>query len=85
MTVNEFIQFVKDNNIPGDMQIMIDGYEGGITDIKAVRKEKVELGYWAELGMHGPHELVENVYHNPWDEKEIGLMIDCVYISRFES
>ena len=83
MTVNEFIKYIKDNNIDGNTRIVIDGYEGGISNIKNIKETKIQLNYHYKnqdnYSIYGQHELIEKI---TYIEKED--IVNCLYISRFE-
>lgn len=53
MTIDELIEKLK--SYPGDLRVLVDGYEGGFSEISVVNKIKVKLNANKE-SYNGPHE-----------------------------
>ena len=53
MTVKELIEKLKE--YPQDDLILVQGYEGGFSDIGQIQSTKVDLNYYTEE-WNGPHE-----------------------------
>jgi hypothetical protein len=56
MTVKELIEKLK--SYPAEVRVLVDGYEGGFSEISAVSKTKVKLNANTE-SYNGPHEEIE--------------------------
>ncbi len=53
MTVKELIKKLQD--LPQDSKIVVQGYEGGLSDIGQIKPSRLELGVNSE-SWNGPHE-----------------------------
>ena len=60
MTVQELIDQLS--QLDPNTLIMIDGYEGGISEIKSIDDAPIVLNYNSEP-WYGPHEYLENTDH----------------------
>ena len=58
MTVNELIQQLK--NYPGDMRVLVPGYEGGYNDTGLKTEEIVFNFSKNDAWYYGPHERIED-------------------------
>ena len=61
MTVQELIDQLS--QLDPNTLIMVDGYEGGISEIKSIDDAPIVLNYNSEP-WYGPHEYLENTDHN---------------------
>ena len=57
MTIKELKE--KINSYPDDLRVLVDGYEGGFSEISEVKKTKVKLNVHTE-SYYGPHEDTED-------------------------
>lgn len=57
MTIKELKE--KINSYPDDLRVLVDGYEGGFSEISEVKKTKVKLNIHTE-SYYGPHEDTED-------------------------
>lgn len=57
MTVTELIEKLK--KYPSDTLVLVQGYEGGFSDIATLKETQVELNYYKE-DWNGPHEETSN-------------------------
>lgn len=57
MTVIELIEKLK--KCPGNALVLVQGYEGGFSDIATLKETQVELNYYKE-DWNGPHEETTN-------------------------
>ena len=72
MTVSELIEMLK--NYPGDMRVIVNGYEGGYND-PSVKTEPVVFDYNdADKWYYGSHESARFVEGNDG--------VECVVLSR---
>jgi len=58
MTVGELI--AKLQEFDQDMMVIVDGYEGGVDELRHVQTASIALGYNAESWYYGDHEIVYN-------------------------
>ena len=56
MTIKELIE--KLNSYPDNFRVLVDGYEGGFSEISEVKKTKVKFNVHPE-SYYGPHEDTE--------------------------
>jgi len=56
MRIKELIEKLK--SYPNDLKVLVDGYEGGFSEISVVTKTKVKLNTNTE-SYNGPHDEVE--------------------------
>jgi hypothetical protein len=56
MTVQELIDQLS--QLDPNQLVLVDGYEGGFTDIKSITDEKIVLKYYDDW-WEGPHEALE--------------------------
>jgi len=61
MTVQDLID--KLEKLDRNTLILIDGYEGGLTEIKSIDDGEIVLNYNKEP-WYGPHEYIENTDHS---------------------
>ena len=59
MTAKELM--AKFSKYPSDTLVLVQGYEGGFSDIVTLKETKVELNYYKE-DWNGPHEETTNSY-----------------------
>jgi hypothetical protein len=57
MTNKELKEILK--SFPDDFRVLVDGYEGGFSEISTVAKIKVELDIHSE-SFYGPHDDTDN-------------------------
>lgn len=57
MTIKELKE--KLNSYPDNLRVLVDGYEGGFSEISEVKKTKVRLNVHTE-SYYGPHDDTEN-------------------------
>jgi len=72
MNVRELI--LKLREFDGDLMVVVDGYEGGVNELKQVLPEEIVLNVHEEYGYFGKHELVE------WRDR--GEKVEVVYLPR---
>lgn len=60
MKVSELIEFLKECD--QDRMVVVDGYEGGIKEVKQVLLTEVFLDYHTGMTYYGPHELADNTW-----------------------
>lgn len=68
MTKKELIEMLS--QYPDDMRIVIDGHEGGYTDITECEELELVLNYNISEWWYGAHEEKKHTYGNI-EEKEI--------------
>ncbi len=56
MTIKELKE--KLNSYPDNLSVLVDGYEGGFSEISEIKKTKVKLNIHTE-SYYGPHEKKE--------------------------
>ena len=56
MTIKELKEVLK--SFPDDLRVLVDGYEGGFSEISTVAIVKVELDIHSE-SFYGPHDDTE--------------------------
>lgn len=59
MTVQELINQLS--QLDPNQLVLVDGYEGGFTDIKSITDEKIVLNYYNDW-WEGPHEILERTF-----------------------
>lgn len=65
MKVKELI--AKLQEFDGELEVLVDGYEGGCDEPSFVEKIKIKRDFNKESGCYGKHAEL-----NEWDEKEDG-------------
>jgi hypothetical protein len=70
MKVSELIEILQ--KMPPDIFVMVDGYEGGITDLTPNHVEEVSVVLNEHKGCdyYGPHAVEEDTCVQPWEEKK---------------
>jgi hypothetical protein len=79
MTVGELI--AKLQEFDQDMMVVVDGYEGGVDELRHVQTASIALGYNVEGWYYGDHEMVTDGYLTP-EEKEKYPVVTAVYLPR---
>lgn len=72
MTVRELIIALM--AFPSEMEVMVDGPEGGISPIEPPEKIKIKRNYWEDMDVwdHGPHE--RTIFPgDPYDEEVVHI------------
>lgn len=83
MTVGELVEVLK--TYDPELPVVIDGYEGGIEDVKKIRAALVALNDNGEnSGVYGPHALVINESDREYRQRHEpqGQIVKAVYIPR---
>ena len=73
MTVNELAEMLK--NYPGDMRVLVPGYEGGYNDVD-LKTEEIVFNIFSknDAWYYGPHECVR------FTDADIGTK--CLVVTR---
>ena len=64
MTVQELIDQLS--QLDPNQLVLVDGYEGGFTDISSITDEKIVLNYYSDW-WEGPHEILERTFKKEAD------------------
>jgi len=79
MKVGELI--AKLQEFDQDMMVIVDGYEGGVDELRHVQTASIALGYNAESWYYGDHEVVTDSTLSP-EEKEKYPVVTAVFLPR---
>ena len=76
MIVSELIAFLQ--GCPKDIFVLVQGYEGGWTDLKLNSIEICDVVPNSNnTDYYGPHEKAEDVYTHDWEEKPKAVPAVC--------
>lgn len=79
MTVGELI--AKLQAYDQDMMVVVDGYEGGVEEVRFVQTTDIALNYNGGVWYCGKHEQVTDDYLTD-EEKEKYPVVTAVYLPR---
>jgi hypothetical protein len=79
MTVGELI--AKLQTYDQNMMVVVDGYEGGVKELRTAQTVTIALGYNTDGWWYGNHEIVTDGYLTP-EEKEKYPVVTAVLLPR---
>lgn len=79
MKVRELIEFLKECD--PEMMVVVDGYEGGVKELKRAVMKDIFVDYHAGMTYYGPHEPVDSTWVSD-DERDKYRVESVVHLPR---
>lgn len=79
MTVRELIELLSE--FRPDARVMVDGYEGGVKELKRAVMKDIFVDYHAGMTYYGPHEPVDSTWISD-DERDKYIVESVVHLPR---